>query len=67
MTRAEQAAVLAARFREQADLSARSFMRPHQAVLGDFTESTVRDATADALAELADLVAWIVDQLEPVQ
>lgn len=59
MARGEQAAVLAAKTRALADARAIRVAVPpaHQ----------IRDAQADALAELAELLAWVVDQLEPVQ
>lgn len=70
MTRSEQAAVLAARFEDFAHsqeraLNAQVYGAESYAV-NDGAPS-IRDMQADALAELAELVSWVVDQLESVR
>lgn len=59
MSRAEQAAVLAAKLRAMADRRAIVCKVP--------SGHSIRDAQADALAELAELVSWLTDQLEPIE
>lgn len=68
MTRSNQAATLAAKFREIAEARSAYFTPRSAKVLGDVVVvAAVRDAQADALAKLAELVSWCVEQLEPVR
>lgn len=68
MSRAEQAAVLAAKFNEHAERMATHFTPRSSAALGaPVGDMKIRNPQADAMAELAELLAWVVNQLEPVQ
>jgi hypothetical protein len=67
VSRAEQAAVLANRFKEASDATSQYLTYLDRVNRTGMPGTETRDAQADALAELAELVSWIVDQLEPAQ